>query len=124
MPDTAEIDRRCPECECVRTTLTRVTVFFGSNVEVRHCDFCHHRFRVTIVKPKDPAMQSAKAAAYEHDPDAPVAYHSEAVRCCCPFCQARNPPVQRTMKPDAGRVVRYHQCAACQRSFRSEEAAT
>lgn len=113
-----EIDRSCPKCACCRSTQTGVTNFFGTTVEKRRCDFCRHQFRVT--QPKDPSMQTAKAAAYDHDASAAVAYHSEAVRCSCPYCQSRNPPVTKTMPAVDGLLVRYHKCG-CGRTFHSEE---
>jgi transposase-like protein len=119
MPVDQLDDPACPKCHCQNNELVRTTVAFGMHTQRWRCGFCGHGFPVTLAK--DQPMQAAKAAAFDHDPSAPVAYHSEAVRCTCPYCQARNPPVTRTMPKVNGVVTRYHDCA-CGRTFKSQEA--
>lgn len=117
-----EPDNRCPKCSCALSDVVGLTMAFGKAVQRRRCNFCSHIFRGTAATVKDQPMQAAKAAAFDHDPSAPVAYHSEAVRCTCPFCQAKNPPVTRTLPEHDGIIVRYHKCTSCSRTFPSQEA--
>lgn len=118
MPDT-EIDRRCPKCACQRTTQLSLTMMFGATSENRVCDFCRHKFRVT--RPKDKTMLAVKAAIFDHNPDGAVLYHSEAVRCACPYCHRSDPPIYCTKPAVDGVVVRHHKCTGCARTFKSEE---
>ncbi len=115
-----DADNRCPRCKCSLSDVVGNAMSFGKAVQRLRCSFCSHTFRGGAAVSKDQPMQLAKAAAFDHDPSAPVVYHGDAVRCVCPYCQARNPPVTKTVPKDGG-TTRYHKCTSCERTFRSEE---
>jgi transposase-like protein len=114
-------DAHCPKCHCAMSEVVGTSSVFGRFAQSRRCRFCGHTFRVTLAQEK-PMQQAAKAAAFDHDPNTPVTYHSEPVRCECPYCQAKNPTVTKTVQREDGVTIRYHKCAACTRTFKSAEA--
>lgn len=87
----------CPNCRCSRTSVLDVREVFGMTTERRRCDHC--------------------GRAFSHTPT--ITYRS--VRCHCPNCTAENPPVTKTI-PTERAIVRYHKCARCAYTFKSQEA--
>ncbi len=102
----------CHKCGCKHSTLESTGTWFGNTVETRRCRYCQTSFKHNVVA-------VAPVAANDITDDIP--YVSDVVHCRCPFCQAKNPRVTKTV-PKGLATVRYHLCA-CEKSFSTVEQA-
>lgn len=118
----------CPRCACPDTEVIGERVVFGQRRERCECDFCGHVFNGGGLAGTDIAVDDGAETAElgvpspEQEEPSSVAYNPNPIRCVCPSCQARNPPIMSTQKKD-GQVVRHHRCA-CGKRFKSTEAST
>jgi hypothetical protein len=91
----------CPRCGCP-TTLREAGSFGGRPWSIFECDFCGNAIEIGRSPIRGPVVNN-------------VIY--KTVRCVCPACGAKNPPVVNT-----NGKVRWHKCVKCAQTFKSVEA--
>lgn len=111
----------CPRCGCRNSFVVKVQSWFGARVILRRCRHCATRFNAPAEPVEEPSLDIPKGGFLPESAKT-VSYSSALVKCRCPKCQARNPPVKSTQTAGDSAKIRHHKCAKCGETFKSVEA--